>query len=155
MVVREAGILFRGFTLINASYHQTSGEKIDMDLRSGLLTALLNFAENAFSTESVEYFEGSKYVIAFVEEEIFTEKDTGRELLIAYAILDKEKNIGKYVRKIIFPMLKQVLKQFKENNKGKDLCEISQFSYFKENLDNIFGSDIKTVDQKLEGLFFG
>lgn len=154
MVVREAGVLFRGFTLINASYHHTSGEEIDTDLRSGLLTALLNFAENAFSTELVEYFEGKKYIIAFIEDKVFPEKHLEPELLIAYAILDKEKNVGKHVRKIIDPLLKEVLKQFKENCKDKDLCEISQFSDFKENLDNIFGSDVKTVDQKLEGSFF-
>ena len=45
MVIREAGLLFRGFTLINGFYHQTSDEPIDKDLRSGLLTAMLNFAE--------------------------------------------------------------------------------------------------------------
>ena len=83
MVIREAGILFRGFTLVNGLYHQTSGDRIDNDLRSGLLTAILNFAENAFSTELVEYFEGRKFCIAFKEDKIMAQDSMEPELLIA------------------------------------------------------------------------
>ena len=72
MVIREAGLLFRGFTLVNGSYHQTSGDKIDIDLRSGLLTALLSFAESAFNSDMIEYFEGAKFCIAFTEDEILS-----------------------------------------------------------------------------------
>ena len=44
-------------------------------------------------------------------------------------------------------------KEFKILNTGKILSEISQFKDFKLNLDKFFGSDTKTVDQKLKRLF--
>jgi len=153
MVVREAGLLFRGFTLVKKSYHKTSKGKIDTDLRSGLLTAILNFAQSTFSKDLVEYFEGKKYIIAFIEDEITSEDGFEPELIISYAILDKEKRIEKYVRKIIQPLLKQVSKEFKTLNTRKNLSEVSQFKPFKENLDKIFGSDTQTIDQKLKGVF--
>lgn len=153
MVVREAGLLFRGFTLVKKSYHKSTIGKIDTDLRSGLLTAILNFAQSTFSKDLVEYFEGRKFLIAFTEDEINSEDSFEPELLISYVILDKEKRIEKYIRKIIQPLLKQMSKEFKTLNTGKNLSEISQFKDFKLNLDNIFGSDTKTVDQKLKRLF--
>ena len=63
MVIREVGLLFRGFSLVKKSYYKTTLGKIDADLRSGLLTALLNFAETAFSTGSVEYFQGNRFIL--------------------------------------------------------------------------------------------
>ncbi|MFX0001165.1 MAG: hypothetical protein ACFE9Q_10475 [Candidatus Hodarchaeota archaeon] len=153
MVVREAGLLFRGFTLVKKSYHKTSKGKIDTDLRSGLLTAILNFAQSTFSKDIVEYFEGKKFVIAFTDDEITAEDSFEPELIISYAILDKEKRIEKYIRKIIQPLLKQVSKEFKTLNSGKNLSEVSQFKDFKKKLDKIFGSDTQTIDQKLKGVF--
>ncbi|MFX1419313.1 MAG: hypothetical protein ACFE9N_10375 [Promethearchaeota archaeon] len=153
MVVREAGLLFRGFTLVKKSYHKTSKGKIDPDLRSGLLTAILNFAQSTFSKDMVEYFEGKKYTIAFTEDEIIAEDSFEPELIISYAILDKEKKIEKYIRKIIQPLLKQMSKEFKLLNSGKNLSEISQFKNFKQNLDKIFGTDTETIEQKLKRLF--
>jgi len=152
MVVREAGLLFRGFTLVKKSYHKTSLGKIDTDLRSGLLTAILNFAQSTFSKDIVEYFEGKKFIIAFTEGEILSEDGLEPELLISYAILDKEKKIEKYIRKIIHPMLENVLKEFKSSNLGKNLSEVSQFKDFKNVLDKIFGTDTQTIDQKLRGI---
>ncbi len=152
MVVREAGLLFRGFTLVKKSYHKTSLGKIDTDLRSGLLTAILNFAQSTFSKDIVEYFEGKKFIIAFTEGEILSEDGLEPELLISYAIIDKEKKIEKYIRKIIHPMLEKVLKEFKSSNLGKNLSEVSQFKDFKNALDKIFGTDTQTIDQKLRGI---
>ena len=153
MVVREAGLLFRGFTLVKKSYHKSTIGKIDTDLRSGLLTAILNFAQSTFSKDLVEYFEGRKFLIAFTEDEINSEDSFEPELLISYVILDKEKRIEKYIRKIIQPLLKQMSKEFKLLNTGKNLSEVSQFRDFKNNLDDIYGSDTQTVDQKLKGVF--
>ncbi len=97
MVIREVGLLFRGFTLVKRSYHKTTLGKIDADLRSGLLTALLNFAETAFSTGSVEYFQGNRFTIAFINGNILADDSVEPELLISYAIIDKRKKIDKYV----------------------------------------------------------
>jgi hypothetical protein len=128
--------------------------KIDSDLRSGLLTALINFAETAFSINHVEYFEGKKFIIAFNNNQITSEDSSEPELLISYAILDKEKKVDKHIRKIIYPLLVRVSEQFIAQSNGKNLSEVSQFKYFKTFLDKIFGSDTKNVDQKLRGLFY-
>ena len=93
MVIREAGLLFRGFTLVKKSYHKTTLGKIDADLRSGLLTALLNFAETAFSTGAVEYFEGNKFTLVFNNEKILAEDSTEPELLVSYAIIERRINM--------------------------------------------------------------
>jgi len=154
MVIREAGLLFRGFTLVKKSYHKTTLGKIDSDLRSGLLTALLNFAETAFATGAVEYFEGNKFTLAFINDTILAEDSVEPELLVSYAIIDKQKKVDKYVFKIVHPLLIKVAKEFKAQNEGKNLSEISQFKIFKNNLDEIFGSDTKNINQKLRGLFY-
>ena len=153
MVVREAGVIFRGFTLVKKSYHKSTKGRIDEDLRSGLLTAILNFAQTAFSKDIVEYFGMKKFLITFKQDVITANDSFEPELLISYAILDKEKKIEKYSRKIIQPLLKDVINQFKSLNTGKNLSEVSQFKGFKQNLDYIFGTDTQTVDQKLKRVF--
>jgi hypothetical protein len=153
MVVRETGLLFRGFTIVKKSYHKTTMGKIDTDLRSGLLTALLNFAQSTFSKNIIEYFEGRKFLIAFIEGQIIAEDSFEPELIISYAILDKDKKMEKYIHKIIQPLLKQVLTEFKALNTGKNLSEVSQFKGFKQKFDKIFGSDTETIDQKLRRVF--
>ncbi len=154
MVIREVGLLFRGFTLVKKSYHKTTLGKIDADLRSGLLTALLNFAETAFSTGAVEYFQGNRFTIAFINAKILSEDGNAPELLVSYAIIDRQKKIDKYVRKIVNPLLIKVAQEFKSQNEGKNLSEVSQFKIFKQSLDEIFGSNTKKIDQKFDGLFY-
>ena len=154
MVIREVGLLFRGFTLVKKSYHKTTLGKIDSDLRSGLLTALLNFAETAFSTGSVEYFQGNRFTIAFINANILADDSVEPELLISYAIIDKHKRIDKYVKKLVNPLLIKVAENFKTQYEGKNLSEVSQFKVYKKTLDIIFGSNTKKVDQKLAGLFY-
>lgn len=154
MVIREAGLLFRGFTLVNGLYHQTSEDHVDKDLRSGLLTALLNFAESAFAAQNLEYFEGSRFVIAFTQDKISSRDSVEPELFIGYAIMDKQKKIDRHIKKVIIPQLKSVIIAFKKQFEGKNLSEISQFKEFKAEVDRIFGSDTKTIDQKLDGVFF-
>ncbi|MHA1912990.1 MAG: hypothetical protein ACW986_04495 [Promethearchaeota archaeon] len=150
MVVREAGLMFRGFILVKKNYHKTSKGKIDPDLRSGLLTAIKSFAESAFTKVSLEYFEMDRFLITFTDDEIQSEDGIEPETLTSYAILDKEKKMDKYVEKVIQPLLKDVIYQFKSVNMGKNLSEVSQFKDFKGNLDSIFGTDTQTIDQKLK-----
>jgi len=150
MVIREAGLMFRGFILVKKNYHKTSKGKIDPDLRSGLLTAIKTFAESAFTKVSLEYFEMDRFLITFTDDEIQSEDGIEPETLTSYAILDKEKKMDKYVEKIIQPLLKDVIYQFKSVNIGKNLSEVSQFKDFKGNLDSIFGTDTQTIDQKLK-----
>lgn len=153
MVVREAGLLFRGFTLVKKTFHKSDKGQIDPDLRSGLLTALISFAQSAISKDSIEYFEGKKYIITFLEDKITAEDSFEPEIIMAYTILDERKKIEKYLRKVIQPLLKQIIDEFKSLNSGKNLSEVSRFKDFKQNLDTIFGTDTQTVDQKLKGVF--
>ena len=153
MVVREAGLIFRGFYLVKKSYHKTTKGKIDPDLRSGLLTAILNFAQTAFTKDSVEYFEMSKFLITFKEDKLMGRDSIEPETLISYAVLDMEKKVEKYIHKIIQPLLTRVIQEFKDENAGKNFSEVSQFRHFKQKLDKIFGTDTQTVDQKLKGIF--
>jgi chromosomal replication initiation ATPase DnaA len=152
MVIRESGLLFRGLTLVSESYYETAVAPIDPDLRSGLLTALLNFAETTFEEKKIEYIEGAKFVIAFMEDMI--EFKTFLEPLIVYVILDKEKKIEKYVRKIVQPLLKKVAERFKTKYKGENLLHVSQFTPFKGDLRDIFGTEIKKIDDRLDKLFY-
>ncbi len=154
MVIREAGLLFRGFTLVKKSYHKSTLGKIDSDLRSGLLTAILNFAESAISKDFIEYFQGKKYLIAFKKNMIMADDSFEPELLISYAIMDKEKRVEKYTRKIVQPLLTLVGQEFISKYSGKNLSEITQFKSFKQQLDQIFGSDTKNIDQKFQGILY-
>lgn len=154
MVIRECGLLFRGYTLIYETYHKTSQKEIDNDLRSGLLTALLNFAEISFAMDSVEYFEMKKFSIAFVEDKIISKDSEEPEPLITYAILDKEKKIDKHISKVIIPSLKEITGAFKEKHEGENLSEISLFREFKKTIEKVLGSDIENLEQKLKGTFF-
>jgi len=156
MVIRECGILFRGFTLVYESYHKTAGEEIDNDLRSGLITAFLAFAKTAFAKNLVEYFEMNKFIIAFIEDKIMSRDNSTEEpeVLITYAILDKEKKIDKYISKVVIPRLEEITKKFKAKYEGKTLSEMSQFIIFKDVIKDIWKEDIKTVDQRLKGPLF-
>jgi len=154
MVIREVGLLFRGFTLVKRSYHKTTLGKIDSDLRSGLLTALLNFAETAFATGAIEYFQGNRFTIAFINANISATDSVEPELLISYAIIDKKKKIDKYVNKLVNPLLEKVAEDFISQYDGNNLSEVSQFKIYKKTLDKIFGSITKKIDQKLDGLFY-
>ncbi|MHA2398059.1 MAG: hypothetical protein ACXADU_04125 [Promethearchaeota archaeon] len=150
MVVREAGLMFRGFILVKRSFHKTTKGKIDPDLRSGLLTAIKSFAESAFEKASLEYFEGDRFLITFTDDEVLSEDGIEPETLTSYAILDREKKIDKYLQKVVRPSLKNVIKEFKDLNIGKNYSEVSQFKGFKDNLEAIFGTDAQTIDQKLK-----
>ena len=154
MVIREAGLLFRGFTLVSAQFQETGAEKIDKDLRSGLLTAILSFAECAFDSNTIEYFEGKKFVIAFIHDKINAHDSIDPELFVGYAILSKQKKIGKYIRKNVIPSLQLIILQFKSMFEGKNLSEVSQFKEFESVLGSTFGNSTKKTGQKLEGVFY-
>ncbi|MBY8991118.1 MAG: hypothetical protein KGD58_10230 [Candidatus Lokiarchaeota archaeon] len=153
MVVREAGLMFRGFTLVKKTFHKTDKGKIDIDLRSGLLDAILSFAESAFMESSIEYFQGKKFTIVFTKDKIMSNDGFEPEVLTSYVILDRSKKIEKYIHKIVQPLLKHAIDEFSSLNMGKNLSEVSQFREFKTKLDEIYGNDSKTLDQKLKGVF--
>ena len=106
MVIREAGLLFRGFTLVKKSYHKSTLGKIDTDLRSGLLTAILNFAETAFSKDFIEYLESirwmfSKWTIPFWRPFISgADYEMYKSFLLPLMnfLIERNKNIGYPIR---------------------------------------------------------
>lgn len=154
-LIRECGLLFRGYTLISSQYHDFGSTIDDQDLRSGLLTAIIDFSEVAFSTsQSIEYIEGKKKVIYFTSENISSmDGRAEKESIIAYVIQDKEKKVDKEREKVI-PMLKKVLFKFIEKFDGKNLSYVSEFEDFGKEIDEVFGVAGTSVDQRLKGVFF-
>ncbi|GAI23804.1 unnamed protein product [marine sediment metagenome] len=153
VLIRECGILFRGFTIVNSQYHDFGASIKDKDLRSGLLTAIINFSEVAFA-HSLEYIEGKKKSLIFTQDKILSADGEGvSELIISYIIMGKVKHIDKERERIV-PELKKLLLLFKEKYKNKNLAHVSEFQEFKQEIDNLFGEEGKTVDQRLKGSFF-
>jgi hypothetical protein len=154
MVIREAGIMFRGFNLVSAKYHQTNKKEVDSDLRSSLITALLTFCEGAFTSGEIEYFELKKYAITFNKLQIKPHDSEEPEDLIVYAIIDQESKMEKYINKVMKPIIRNAGLKFIKQYEGSNLSEISQFKPFRKELDNVFGTLTHKMDQKLDGVFF-
>jgi len=153
VLIRECGILFRGFTIVNSQYHDFGASIKDKDLRSGLLTAIINFSDAAFS-HSIEYIEGKKKSLIFTQDKILsTDVEDVSEIIISYIIMDKVKDLDKKKEKIV-PELRKLLLLFKEKYKNKNLAHVSEFQEFKKEIDNLFGEEGKTIEQRLKGSFF-
>ena len=144
--------MVRGYPLVYSSYHQTGSHEIDVVLRSGLLSGIITFVETAFKTETIEFIESKKYTIAFKAGKIEGRSSLVPESIVAYAILDKEKKLDKFVSKNVTPFLLKVLKQFISKYTGANLSEVSQFSEFKENLDKVFILESKSSEDKFKGV---
>jgi hypothetical protein len=123
---------------------------MDIDFKSGFLSAIINFTETIFSTSLIEYFEMVKYIIAFTQDTIFAKDSIEPEPVICYVVLDKEKRGERFVSRIIQPLLSQAMMFFKTLYEGKNLVEISQFKDFRRILHGLFKEISLTVDQKYE-----
>ena len=154
MVIREAGIMARGYPLVYSSYHETGEKKIDVVLRSGLLSGILIFVESAFEKQNVEYIESKKYIIAFKADKILAEKAVEQEPILSYVIMDKEKKLDKFISKNISPFLKKILKEFISVYTGKNLSNVSLFEGFKKAIDKIFEIESKSLDEKFKESLF-
>lgn len=152
MSICEAGLLFRGYTLVSSEYLETSVDNFDKDLRSGLLTAIITFAENAFDTSFVDYLESNNYVIAFTKDSIMAEDSIDPELILGYVILNRKKKIEKFIHKTIQPLLSQTILKFKSLYEGKNFSEISLFKSFKSYLESVFPMNYKKID-KIKTIF--
>lgn len=153
VLIRECGILFRGFNIVNSQYHDFGASIKDKDLRSGLLTAIINFSDAAFS-HSIEYIEGKKKSLIFTQDKILsTDVEDVSEIIISYIIMDKVKDLDKKKERIV-PELRKLLLLFKEKYKNKNLAHVSEFQEFKQEIDNLFGKEGETIEQRLKGSFF-
>ena len=153
MVVREVGILAgSGITLVRKKFHLSGSKDVNKDLRNNLITALLNFAEYAFSSDDVEYFEATNYLVAFSKDKIFNRSTQGQEFLFSYAIIDKEKRTDKLIHREIKPLLDRLVKTFINKYNGEPLSLLNLFYEFKDVITRIFKTRSITVDQRLEKL---
>ena len=152
MVIREVGIMVRGYPLVYSNYHQTGSKQIDIVLRSGLLSGILTFIDTAYKAEIIEFIESKKYTIAFKARKIEGISSTEPEPIVAYAILDKEKKLDNFISKNVVPFLLKILNQFILKYTGVNLSEVTQFIDFKENLDKMFISESKSTEDKFKGL---
>ncbi|MFX1395247.1 MAG: hypothetical protein ACFFAH_17010 [Promethearchaeota archaeon] len=149
MVIREAGLLFKNVDLVTTRYIKKSNIEIYQIVRNELLLSLRNLIEEAFLTDIVEYLGGKKYVIAFIEEKIIISDNYEPELLIAYCIVNNRRRIDRYINKIIIPLLKKIIYEFRTKYDKIDLTEKTQYQDFKTQIDEILGDETKTIDQKL------
>jgi hypothetical protein len=144
MVILEIGLMFRGYVLVNAC---RSDIRIDKSNRSSLLSAIMTFAQSAFSYNKLEYLEVNKYIITVSEDTIKSRDNPIPEPLIGYAVLEKKKRKPeKYLRKVIKPLINRCIESFKEEFNGKYLAEVSQFIEFKEKLFEFF--ELKKTSNK-------
>ena len=144
----------RGYPLVYSSYHETGEKKIDVVLRSGLLSGILTFVESAFEKQIVEYIESKKYSIAFKADKILAEKAKEPEPILSYVIMDKEKKIDKFISKNVSPFLKKILKEFISDYTGKNLSNVSLFEGFKKTINKIFEIESKSLDEKFKESLF-
>ena len=150
MVIREAGILVRGYPIVYSSYHQTGKKEIDIVLRSGFLSGLLNFIKSAYTGEIIEYIEGSKFTMAFKMDKIKGKFSVKPEPIVAYVILDNKKKIDNFIRKNVNPFLLKVLKQFIGKFSKKNLSIVSEFENFTKSLDKVFGMESKSIEDNFK-----
>ena len=151
-LICEVGILFRGFTVVYCQYQKAGSRDIDKDLRSGLLSAIITFGENAFSKSTMDYLESDKFIIAFTQDQMTVIDSVVPENLIGYCILDKKKNLEKKIHTKVQPLLSQALVAFKSRYDGYNISEITLFKGFKHYLNELFMAKTSTL-AKLKTIF--
>ncbi|MHA1733760.1 MAG: hypothetical protein ACTSU5_17575 [Promethearchaeota archaeon] len=152
MVVREVGILFRGFNIVHREYTPVDSD-VDKDLRAGMFTAILSFCSEGFGDEVLDCLSFHKYTMVFSSCQIVpTDLHSDRaETLVAYAIVDKEKSKGAV--KKLKKKLAKILDRFKSEfvQKVKTYSEITQFKGFEFTLDGFFKSE-KHAETRLKNV---
>jgi len=141
MIIREVGIISCGVPIIFESYYKIRKEDSNLILNSGLLSSILSFAESTIAP--VEYLQSNRYTVVFKKDELF-DKNVLKPF-IAYLIVDNfEKNVDKYVKRKVIPLLKKIMKKFKKEYNGKNFTSLSQFDEFRISLCKILGVNIST-----------
>ncbi len=145
MIIREVGIISCGIPIIFESHKETRKENANLILNSGLLSSILSFAEITISP--IEYFQSNRFTVVFRKDWI---KDNhSLKPFIAYVVIDNEKNVDKYIKKRVLPLLKKIMKKFKTRYNGKNS---TQFEDFRKTLSKILNINIKTLDEKFVSL---
>ncbi len=145
MIIREVGIISCGIPIIFESHKQTRKENVNLILNSGLLSSILSFAEITISP--IEYFQSNRFTVVFRKDWIPDHKTL--KPYIVYVVIDNAKNVDKYIKKRVLPLLKKIMKKFKAKYDGKDFYQIEDF---RKSLSKILNINIKTLDENFVSL---
>ncbi|MBY9002667.1 MAG: hypothetical protein KGD73_01725 [Candidatus Lokiarchaeota archaeon] len=145
MIIREVGIISCGIPIIFESHKETRKENVNLVLNSGLLSSILSFAEITISP--IEYFQSNRFTVVFRKDWILIQKTL--KPFIVYVVIDNEKNVDKYIKKRVLPLLKKIMKKFKAKYNEKDFSQIEDF---RKSLSKILNINIKTLDEKFVSL---
>ena len=145
MIIREVGIISCGIPIIFESHKSTRKENVNLILNSGLLSSILSFAEVTISP--IEYFQSNRFTVVFRKDWIPEHKTL--KPFIAYIVIDNEKNVDKYIKKRVLPLLKKIIKKFKSKYYGKESAQVEDF---RKSLSKILSINIKTLDEKFVSL---
>ncbi len=136
----EAGVILRGFTLVNYIIRNVSvktKKEVHKDLRSSFISAISQFVEKAFQGSTLEYLESGDILFIFITETIQAGDFNTVENILAYAICDKKKNIDKQVEKVR-EKLKLMLIHFKQKYNNENFTIIDKFQDFKPEIEKFF-----------------
>ena len=151
MIIREVGIISCGVPIIFESYHKIRKEDSNLILNSGLLSSILSFAESTIAP--VEYLQSNRYTVVFKKDELL-DKNTPKPF-IAYLITDNvEKNVDKFIKRKIMPLLNKILKKFKKEYDGANFTSLSQFEHFRQNLNKILRINLNSVEENFTSIGF-
>ena len=144
MIIREVGIISCGVPIIFESYHSIRKEDSNLILNSGLLSSILSFAESIIAP--VEYLQSNRYTVVFKKDELLDKNSL--KPFIAYLIIDNvEKNVDRYVKRKVMPLLKKILKRFKKEYEGTNFTSLSQFEGFRTCLSKILGINLTNLEE--------
>ncbi|TFF88715.1 MAG: hypothetical protein EU549_02480, partial [Promethearchaeota archaeon] len=119
MVIYELGLTRAGIPLVSKQYYEEHNMSVDPVLRSGFLSALNSFAEQAFSDE-IESFTMKNFRIVLLS---FTKKDHS---ITSYCIGDKNLNL-KVTKKALTKILDKFIKKFGIKKLPSDLSKYDCF----------------------------
>ena len=150
MAVLELSILFDGKTILEHQfYNSTSEVRLNEDIRSNLMHAVVGLSQNAFQDE-VKKFHIAEYIIMMCTDEIEipgkeqVEKMPIRMYVIAISDSVNEKKVMKLMENAMF----QFLNRFSYFDLIQD--DPSKFFEFKERFNTIFHEVIEIIDHRDE-----
>ena len=151
MYIYEAGIIIGGIPTITVNYINPSEHEIDLIHKCALLSCILNFAEILISP--IESFESNRYNFAF-KKDIILSSDLEETDVHGYFIINRHKQFNKNLPTKIIPALEKIINEFKIRYTKRDFSYSTQFIEFGAIIDKIIGISSKTIEQKVEMLFF-
>ncbi len=129
-MIFEAGIVVDGKLIVNSTFKKREIYLINQTQIFAVISAIDIFFKRAFSQE-IEYLPTKKYLIIFSKEKIKINNSTEDHHIFAYTITSNTKrDIEKYVRKKVKPLLKDVLEKFRETHRKSNFIELTKFQGF-------------------------